>query len=219
MTLAGIDVSAIGQGTAFNWGAYRGRIQFAFAKATEGITFTDPAFTGNYAQMRALGIVPGAYHFLRPADPADAQAHHFLSVARPQPGDLMMVDVEVADGCTVAQVAQCAHDFAMAIRVATNAWPFVYTDISMARGGYVSACSSCPSWIANPSAGPITLPIGPWHVLSIEQTGQRGVDTDVFYGDAAQLAALAVPPPAPAGPSKAQALAALATLTKFVQVQ
>jgi hypothetical protein len=35
--------------------------------------------------------------------------------------------------------------------------------------------------------------IGPWKQVSFEQTGQRGVDADVFYGDAAALAKLAIP--------------------------
>jgi hypothetical protein len=110
----------------------------------------------------------------------------------------------------------------MVIRAQTRAWPFVYTTKSMAEGGYVSACGACPSWIANPSGTAIQLPIGPWHAVAIEQTGQRGVDTDTFHGTAAQLAALAVPhpaPPPPAAPTKAAALAALGTLRAFVDAQ
>jgi GH25 family lysozyme M1 (1,4-beta-N-acetylmuramidase) len=41
-TLAGIDVSATGQGPDFNWAAWRGHIEFAFIKATEGLMSTDP---------------------------------------------------------------------------------------------------------------------------------------------------------------------------------
>lgn len=226
MTLAGIDVSAIGQGTAFDWVPYKGKIAFAYAKATEGTGFADPAFTRNYAQMRAEGIVPGAYHFLRPALDAIEQARHFLAVARPQPGDLMMLDVEVADGRSVAEVAKCAHDFCMEVRRVTRAWPACYTDISMAEAGYLAACSACPGWIANPSGRVLPSPIGPWHVVSFEQTGMRGVDTDVFHGTPAQLAALTVPhpappvttppPPKPVAVTRAQAESALATLAAYV---
>jgi hypothetical protein len=52
----------------------------------------------------------------------------------------------------------------------------------------------CPLWLADPSGAP-PLPVGPWQSLAFEQTGQSGVDADVFHGDAAALAALAIPHP------------------------
>src|SRR5262249_28035984 len=60
--LNGVDVSHY-QGT-INWASVRGAgITFAFAKATEGTTYTDPTVNTNIAGMKANGIVPGAYHF------------------------------------------------------------------------------------------------------------------------------------------------------------
>lgn len=96
----GIDVS--------NWNAisdaHRVRaagITFAWCKATEGTGYTDPTFFGKVAQLRAAGIVVGAYSFLNGSN-VQAQAQHFKSVAGPAGcltvGALMpMIDMEDAN--------------------------------------------------------------------------------------------------------------------------
>jgi GH25 family lysozyme M1 (1,4-beta-N-acetylmuramidase) len=218
-TLTGIDVSNF-QGGAFDWTAWRGRIQFAFAKATEGTGFRDPDFARNWQQMKAEGITRGAYHFLHAGLSGADQARYFLADVRPEPGDLLAVDVEQAglDGKDAAEVSAVAAGFANEVCAATGARPWAYTEISLAEGGYLAQLGESPLWLANPSQVPTPAPIGPWRLVSAEQTGQRGVDADVFYGDAAGLARLAVPAPKPKPVlvSKASATAALATLVAYV---
>lgn len=198
MTLTGIDVSATGQGLDFDWAAWHGKIQFAYAKATEGTSFRDPAFAVNWAAMRSLGIVRGAYHFLHASIDGKAQAAYFLADARPGPGDLLAVDVEQAglDGLSPADLWAQADAFSLAVRAATGCWPWAYTDISLTTSA-PSELGGQPLWLADPSAVPTPAPVGPWNLVTAEQTGQRGVDTDVFYGDLADLARLAVPAPKP----------------------
>ena len=97
LTLAGIDVSHH-QGEV-NWHAVaEAGISFAFAKATEGATFVDPQFSRNWAPMKDAGIVRGAYHFFRPAKPAESQVANFLkAVNELGDGDLPAVlDLEEA---------------------------------------------------------------------------------------------------------------------------
>jgi hypothetical protein len=65
--------------------------------------------------------------------------------------------------------------------------PVVYTEISIAP--HLESVAACPLWLANPS-GMKVKSIGPWKQVSFEQTGQAGVDCDVFYGTAADLAKL-----------------------------
>lgn len=203
--LSGIDVSGIGQGPRFDWAAYRGKIAFAFIKATEGLTFVDPDFERNWGAAKSEGIIRGAYHYLHPDDSGPQQADFFLRHANPQPGDLVMVDVETylnsaKRAMTPQQVAACAVGFADIVRAKTGAWPVVYTDQSMAEGGFLSTVGQCPSFIANPSHVKLPSPIGPWHLVSFVQTGQRGVDTDEFYGTVEQLRRLAVAHPVPTEP-------------------
>lgn len=79
--LFGIDVSHY-QGS-INWSSVHScGPQYAFAKATEGTTYTDPNFSTYMANGKAAGMQMGAYHFARPASNcANAEADHFWAVA------------------------------------------------------------------------------------------------------------------------------------------
>jgi len=73
----GIDVSHH-QGSV-NWHRVaEAGVSFAFAKATEGNSFSDPGFAANWSGMKDAGIMRGAYHFFRPARPVDAQVDNFV---------------------------------------------------------------------------------------------------------------------------------------------
>ena len=79
-TLFGVDVSHY-QGT-INWhAASAAGVAFAFCKATEGTTWTDPNFAANHGAAKAAGLVVGGYHFLRPGG-ATAQAKHYADCDR-----------------------------------------------------------------------------------------------------------------------------------------
>jgi len=98
--IRGIDVSGW-QGTV-DWGAVRrsGRL-FAFAKATEGATFVDDTFARNRQGMAASGLtLRGFYHFARPdRNTPAAEASHFLRTVGPLgPGEVPVLDLEVAPG-------------------------------------------------------------------------------------------------------------------------
>ena len=84
----GTDVS--GYQTNLDWVATKnGGVSFAWAKATEGASFTNNLFFSQEAGAHAVGIYIGAYHFARPsintnltgAFSADSEAAFFWSVA------------------------------------------------------------------------------------------------------------------------------------------
>jgi lysozyme len=191
----GIDVSAAGQGL-FDWAPYKGKVGFAFCKVSEGTGFADPDATRNIAQMRAMGLVAGGYHFLHAGLSGSAQAEAFLSHAKAaglRPGDLIAIDAEDGglDGEDGAQMNLTASAFRAELQRHFPGFnPELYTEISLAPA--LASMGDCPLWLANPS-GMTVLSIGPWKQVSFEQTSQRGVDCDVFYGDAAALAKLAIP--------------------------
>ena len=197
-TLNGIDVSAAGQGANFPWGLYTHKISFAFAKISEGTGYADPDAAANIAAARKLGLVVGGYHFLHASADGELQANWFMArckAAALERGDLLAVDVEQGgiDSTSIAHLWLVAAQFTTVIHDHFGAWPVLYTDISMASSAPgLDVLANCPLWLANPSKTPVTS-IGPWKVISFEQTGQSGVDCDVFYGDAAALAKLAIP--------------------------
>lgn len=195
MTINGIDVSTAGQGGNFNWAAYKGKIGFAGVKVTEGTGYADPNAGRNIAGARGIGVVPMGYHFLHAGQDGATQAEKFLSRAKAaglKPGDLIAIDAEDGglDGLPAAHLAVAAQEFTAELQVHFRAfWPVLYTEISLVSSFRLG---DCPLWLANPSGAKITS-AGPWKQVSFEQVGQRGVDTDVFYGTAAQLAKLAIP--------------------------
>jgi len=194
----GIDVSGF-QG-AFDWQAEKGTISFAFAKATEGSSITDPEFARNWQQMKAIGLVRGAYHFGHPKNGAAADAGAFLSAVRAQgleSGDLLALDLETTDGLGPAQVAGYGRNWCSKVEAATGRKPIVYTFIDFAREGNCAGLGGYPLWIADPSApaGHPTVP-GPWKTWAFHQYATTTVDRDVFNGDTAALKRFANPAPA-----------------------
>ena len=103
MSILGVDVSHH-QGT-IDWGkAHSDGVVFGITKCSEGRTFTDPAFSRNITGMRAAGIIPGAYHFLRHGDPT-AQANHFAAIVGANPKMILALDVEKPKEVTPSDVA------------------------------------------------------------------------------------------------------------------
>jgi GH25 family lysozyme M1 (1,4-beta-N-acetylmuramidase) len=193
-TLSGIDVS--NNNGQVNWDSWRGKIQFAGVKVSEGTDYADPDAARNIAGARSIGAIVIGYHFLHAGQDGGAQAEYFLSRAKAaglHVGDLIAIDAEDGgkDGYTSARMHVTALAFAEGLQKHfPGYWPVVYTEISMAP--WLTTLGNCPLWLANPS-GMTVKTIGPWKVISFEQTGIRGTDTDVFYGDVAQLAKLAIP--------------------------
>lgn len=62
-------------------------------KATEGQTYVDETFRDRRADAREVGLLWGAYHFLRPGN-MQAQAEHFVETANDTSGVLLAADHE-----------------------------------------------------------------------------------------------------------------------------
>ena len=75
-------------------------ISFVYVKASEGGDLSDPRFPANVKGAREAGLKVGAYHFFTFCRPGEDQANLFLSLLRPEPGDLPpAVDVEFVGNC------------------------------------------------------------------------------------------------------------------------
>ncbi|GAA5156169.1 hypothetical protein GCM10023340_43290 [Nocardioides marinquilinus] len=78
-------------------------IAFAYLKATEGSSFTDPRFATNHAAADAAGLRVGGYHYYTLCSPPEGQADHFTATLdavpparRPLPP---VVDLELIGNC------------------------------------------------------------------------------------------------------------------------
>ncbi|MEV8638891.1 GH25 family lysozyme [Streptosporangium sp. NPDC051023] len=192
--LHGIDVSNW-QG-AVDWGGHADNgVAFAFAKATEGGTFTDRWFERNWAGMRESWIVCGAYHFARPSGDPEEQARRFLrTVGRAgglRRGDLLALDLETSDRLPARKVARFARRWCHAVTAHAGVRPVIYTFLAFADNGNCAGLEDYPLWIAAPDhpTGRPEVPV-PWRRWTIHQYSHRPLDRNVFRGTRAELVSL-----------------------------
>jgi lysozyme len=92
--LRGIDVSH--HNAEVDWATVkRAGVTFAFMKATDGVSYVDPAFAERFKAAKAAGLIAGAYHFYETNDDGERQALWFIQNVPLAPGDLPpVVDIE-----------------------------------------------------------------------------------------------------------------------------
>src|SRR5215471_1289423 len=101
-------------------------IQGVIHKSTQGSTFVDPTFADRRKAAAGAGILWGAYHFGTAADPV-AQARFFLSVANPDPQDLIVLDLEVNEAKPSNTMSlEQARAFIGTVQDATGRTPGLY---------------------------------------------------------------------------------------------
>ncbi len=193
----GIDVYS-GQGN-LNWTNIRtSGVSFAWAKATEGLTFTDSTFVKNQTNARAAGVLIGAYHFAHPETHlgltgADQEAAHFWSVSSKYITNgsvylMPMLDIESAltnkvSPYTTATLSQWVNEWCYDIvrYAATNGvtvTPVIYTYTSYSTAWLDSTVTNWPLWMAsypsspNPQTGApsTTTPWSNWYVWQFDDT-------------------------------------------------
>ena len=191
----GIDVSHY-QGR-IDWRAVEAEgIGFAYMKATEGATFTDPTFRRNWAAAGETRIVRGAYHRFRAGRDGAAQADHFLAVVSLREGDLPPVlDVESTDGVSDARLVRGVRAWLAEVERRTGKRPIVYTKPGFRRAHLGTALDDYPLWIAE--YGVDSPSVDPWHFWQHSERGRvagiaNAVDLDRFNGSHAELRKLAV---------------------------
>ncbi|MEO7036658.1 MAG: GH25 family lysozyme [Polyangiaceae bacterium] len=145
----GVDVS--GHQPLVDWQAIaRTGKAFSFIKATESTTLLDHMFVEHWKNADAAGLLRGARHFFRPQEDAVAQAQFFLAHL-PSKGELPPVlDVEVSDGASPAQLAGGIRVWVSYVK-ANFARPLIYT--SPAFWGLIALLpdisASADLWVAS----------------------------------------------------------------------
>jgi lysozyme len=194
MALLGIDVSAYQEDV--NWATVASQgVFYGFAKATEGVTDSDEKFARNWAGMRSVGIVRGAYHFFRPGrDPAQ-QADNFLKTVKTiEDFDLPAVlDLEINDGQSASVVIDRALKWLEIVEAKTARKPILYTYPVFWEDklGNTTRFSEYPLWVANfGTPGQPYIPSA-WKRWAFHQYSESGtlrgivgnVDLNQFSGD------------------------------------
>jgi GH25 family lysozyme M1 (1,4-beta-N-acetylmuramidase) len=209
--LSGPDVASYQHpnGAAIDWTAVRRDGHgWAFVKATEGTTYLNPGFSGDWRDTAAAGLYRGAYHYARPsatAGSARAQASAFADAIGPQriPGTLPpILDLEEAGGLSPAALASWVSEFLTSTQAFTGRVPMIYTYPNFWKNSMASsrAFTGYPLWIASYGvSSPALLGWSNYTFWQYTSTGSvKGIatpgatDISVFNGTALDLAALAL---------------------------
>ena len=212
----GIDVSQY-QGT-IDWPSVKtAGISFAWARASEGVGYPDPAFGANEAGATAADVLIGAYHRARfdlnlGTDGAIAEANYFWSVTSNYiKGDgsylMPMVDVEgTVSGYSQTTLSQWVNQWCLTVSnnaaaAGVTIKPVVYASSSFASAWFDSTVTQWTPWIASwngqiPQSGAPTPTTSPWstwtvwqydHVITVPGITANVVDADVFNGSWSSL--------------------------------
>ncbi|MGZ3866139.1 MAG: GH25 family lysozyme [Bacteroidia bacterium] len=207
--LVGVDVYS-GNAT-INWNSVKAAgYDFAYAKATEGVGYTDSKYVSYATAGVTAGVKMGAYHFARgDLNPGTAgainEANWFLSVAQPYIVTCQLppaLDIEGSywqTNFTSTQMTDWIQAWLTTVENATGIKPAVY--IGASNCAYVnSSLNVYPLWRdqLNGDSSLACTSLGVWNTWAYNQyswtatvPGIAGAQTDVnvFNGDSAALAA------------------------------
>ena len=212
-SLHGPDVASYQHphGSAIDWKKVKSAgASFAFVKATEGNSYTNPSFGSDYAGAHSAGLVRSAYHYARPhldVRTATAQADYFVKTAgtAAQKGDLpLTLDLEQAGGLSPSELVAWTQAFVSEVKSKTGRTTIIYTYPSFWEHamGNSTQFSSYPLWIASYRSGGPQSPLpGGWSDWTFWQYTDAGaqpgisgsVDESLYRGSQASLTALADP--------------------------
>ncbi|MER6365584.1 lysozyme [Kitasatospora sp. NPDC001527] len=202
----GLDVSSYQGNVA--WSTVRANgARFAYVKATEGTTYTNPYFAQQYNGSYNAGLIRGAYHFALPdRSSGTAQANWFVDHGggwskdgRTLPPAL---DIEYNPyGATCYGLSQSAmvswiRSFSNTVHTRTGRYPTIYTTTNWwqtCTGNNASFGATNPLWIARYASTVGTLPAG-WSFQTIWQHADSGTfpgDQNLFNGAFDRVQALA----------------------------
>jgi lysozyme len=194
--IQGIDVSHF-QGTV-NWQEVKqAGMKFAFAKATEGQSYVDSQFTNNWTNIKAAGLLRGAYHFFDAGVDGNSQAHHFLQTVQLEANDLPpVIDVEAAASANNAEILQEVQNWLDVVEGTLNRLPMIYTTASFWDSHLNHNFGKYPLWIAEYGVSEPKIPAG-WTSWQFWQSSQSGsvegvagsTDMDYFNGSYSELLA------------------------------
>lgn len=196
-------------GARINWAKVKksGR-DFAIVKATEGTSYTNPYFAGDWSGIANAGLVRGTYHFARPAMPISTaldQADYFAQAIGNQKNTKNLppiLDLEVTGGLSPGELIIWTQTFLAEVQAQTGRIPMIYSYPAFWRDDMANtdALVAYPLWIADYNGGSAPTSIGGWPTWTLWQytssahqsgIGGGGVDMSRFNGSTTQLRKLA----------------------------
>jgi len=169
------------------------QLGFAFIKATEGISYTDPQFSRNWKKAREAGVVRGAYHFFIPSRDGKAQAQHFIDKVDLGAGDFPPVlDIEQLNGTAVNVLKKRAKEWLDMVEAHYGVKPVIYTNVDFYNRNLGDEFDEYPLWVAHYYQPQQPRIDRGWVLWQHSDKGRVNgivspVDFNVFNGDSAEF--------------------------------
>jgi GH25 family lysozyme M1 (1,4-beta-N-acetylmuramidase) len=202
----GMDVSSA-QGNVDWRSAYNNGARFAYVKATEGTSYTNPYFAQQYNGSYGIGMIRGAYHYAHPdTSTGTAQAEYFLSHGGGWSGDgrtlppaldLRPGSSAACYGLSPAAMVSWIRAFSDDMYTRTGKYPMINTTFDWwhtCTGNTSTFAASNPFWLsAYGATPPAAIPAGTatWTMWQSAGSGLFPGGQDQFNGSYLQLRALA----------------------------
>jgi len=167
------------------------KIGFAFIKATEGLGRVDNGFRRNWFNAKEAMVPRGAYHFFISSKSGKAQAENFIETVKLSKGDLPPVlDIETANGASVADIQQRAKDWLLMIEKYYKVKPIIYTNVDFYENFLDGKFDDYPLWVAHYYVKDKPRIKRNWLIWQHNEKGHVNgidayVDFNVFNGDSA----------------------------------
>jgi GH25 family lysozyme M1 (1,4-beta-N-acetylmuramidase) len=201
-TIQGISISHH-QATVNFTEAHSMGLQFAFIKATEGTTYTDPKFSAHYASATTAGFLRGSAHIAQPLSSAGStQANFFLSNGGGWNNDSVTLPgvLDLGGECTgmgTKAMKDWIHAFGEEYETATGRWPVLKADNSwwvQCTGNTKEFVNKTDLMLVHWGPSPGSVPGGwnHWTFWQYAENGAWGGNSEVFNGDTNELKVLAM---------------------------
>lgn len=186
----GIDVSD--NNGMLNWKAWKGHIQFAEIKCTEGLDYADLLYHQNMEESRMLGddFARFPYHYGHPEEDPARQARFFTETAAPymREGDNYVLDLEITGKLKPVDVSFWAWTFCTEVnRLDPGRRCIVQTFPGFAEEGNCAKLGAWHLWVMDWGVPQPVMPVGPWQEWAFWQHASGKPDRDVFDGTASLL--------------------------------
>jgi len=195
----GIDVSF--RNGPVDWAQLKkAGIKFAFIKASDGATFSDPAFQDLWKGASDAGIARAAYHFFRPKRPVKEQVDNFIKAYKSGKDAQLppILDVEsphksLFKGMTAEESVAKVAAWLGSVEKITGQHPMIYTNSNTLKdvldNDKDGKLAGYPLWLSQPPPSERATP-KPFEKRTFWQYNIHGslpgidgdVDLDVFNG-------------------------------------
>ena len=125
-------------------------LDFAFIKATEGVSFKDKKFSYNWRKSKDAGFIRGAYHYFNPNKKGEEQAKNFIRTVTLKKGDFPpVIDVEDIGNVSSARLMKGVMMFAKKVETHYGIKPIIYTYHDFYKQNFDDTFDDYTLWIAH----------------------------------------------------------------------